>query len=143
MAKTYWEKLQDPKWQKKRLEVMNNASFCCEICGNSEFSLNVHHKEYISGREPWEYELNQLVCLCKSCHDSEHFIHDAFRKIVSTLPVDGPYSKSEVLTVLAGLTKTDYYDFLRLIDGEDCVYIKRMYDIGLKARNQMYGGKYD
>lgn len=35
-------------------------------------TLNVHHKEYIKGRKPWEYENEQLLTLCEECHEIEH-----------------------------------------------------------------------
>lgn len=34
--------------------------------------LNVHHKYYISGRKPWEYDNDALVTLCVKCHKEEH-----------------------------------------------------------------------
>ena len=33
MATTYSDKLKSPKWQKKRLEVLNLRGFKCEKCG--------------------------------------------------------------------------------------------------------------
>jgi methionyl-tRNA synthetase len=59
----YWEKLKDPRWQKLRLEAMQKADFHCERCGDGESTLNVHHKEYFKGREPWEYKPKQLLDL--------------------------------------------------------------------------------
>jgi len=39
--KTYYGLLKHPKWQKKRLEVMENAGFECEDCGSTTIpSLN-------------------------------------------------------------------------------------------------------
>ncbi len=34
--------------------------------------LNVHHKYYIHGKKPWEYENDALITLCESCHQSFH-----------------------------------------------------------------------
>ena len=62
---TYAEQLLDPRWQKKRLEVLDYADFACEICGDDESTLHVHHKHYIRGRKVWEYDNEQLVCLCR------------------------------------------------------------------------------
>lgn len=68
----YWEKLKDPRWQKKRLEIMSRDEFCCQSCGDSENPLSVHHRYYVSGREPWEYPGFALRTLCESCHSSTH-----------------------------------------------------------------------
>ncbi|MBK7887685.1 MAG: hypothetical protein IPJ86_10460 [Bacteroidetes bacterium] len=34
--------------------------------------MNVHHKKYILGNKPWEYNLEDLVTLCEGCHKSIH-----------------------------------------------------------------------
>ncbi len=36
LSKPYWQKLQDPRWQRKRLEILNRAGWKCEKCGNAE-----------------------------------------------------------------------------------------------------------
>jgi hypothetical protein len=66
--KSYAEKLKDPRWQKKRLEIMQRDGFKCLACGDTETSLQVHHKKYVSGKEPWEYLNSDLITLCEHCH---------------------------------------------------------------------------
>ena len=70
--KTYSEKLKDPRWQKKRLDILSRDNFKCQCCGNGELTLHVHHTKYIKGNDPWDYKDNFLVTLCELCHDSEH-----------------------------------------------------------------------
>jgi len=65
---TYSEKLKHPKWQKKRLEIMNRDKFQCQLCEDRDTTLNVHHKEYIDGADPWEYPSDLLITLCEDCH---------------------------------------------------------------------------
>lgn len=65
---TYSEKLKDPRWQRKRLEIMKRDEFTCRKCGDNETQLHVHHKQYINGNDPWEYDNKDLVTLCKDCH---------------------------------------------------------------------------
>lgn len=67
----YSEKLRNPKWQKKRLKVLERDNWECQICFDKESTLNVHHRYYEKGKEPWEYDLNVLVTLCEECHQSE------------------------------------------------------------------------
>lgn len=67
--KPYYEKLKDPRWQKRRLEVMERAGFKCEWCSDESETLNVHHWFYDKGKEPWEYDTGHLACLCESCHE--------------------------------------------------------------------------
>lgn len=51
---------------------MQRDSFTCLRCGDTETTLNVHHKKYIKGREPWEYELDNFETLCEVCHKVGH-----------------------------------------------------------------------
>jgi len=68
---TYQEKLKDPRWQKKRLEIMERDEFRCQYCGDDESTLNVHHYYYEKNKEPWDYNNDDLTTLCEDCHDSE------------------------------------------------------------------------
>lgn len=65
---SYADLLRDPRWQKKRLEVLNRAEFTCEQCEDSDSTLHVHHRYYVRGRKPWEYSDDALQCLCETCH---------------------------------------------------------------------------
>lgn len=67
---TYAEKLKDPRWQKKRLEILSRDGFSCWWCGDKETTLHVHHEAY-SG-EPWEIPEYCLITLCEECHNVEH-----------------------------------------------------------------------
>ena len=65
---TYQEKLKDPKWQKRRLEILQRDMWCCQICNNENDTLNIHHFQYRKGLEPWEYEDDELITLCEGHH---------------------------------------------------------------------------
>lgn len=67
----YYEKLKDPRWQKKRLEVFERDNFTCRGCGDKESMLTVHHCFYDNSLEPWEYPTSSLVTLCDKCHEGE------------------------------------------------------------------------
>jgi hypothetical protein len=69
--KTYSEKLRDPRWQRMRLEVMNRDEFTCQVCYDKAATLNVHHRWYRFGADPWDYPAEALVTLCESCHAEE------------------------------------------------------------------------
>ena len=52
--------------------------------------LNVHHKYYVRGKAPWEYEDDALITLCKDCHRKEHQLKiPVYRSIHSTRIVEG------------------------------------------------------
>jgi hypothetical protein len=60
---TYREQLLHPKWQKRRLEILNRAGFACEDCEDDQTTLHVHHKIYRKGAKAWEYA-TRPVALC-------------------------------------------------------------------------------
>jgi hypothetical protein len=66
--RSYSELLKDPKWQEKRLRIMDRDHFRCRICNTNEVTLNVHHKKYIKGKAPWEYSDADLLAVCEDCH---------------------------------------------------------------------------
>lgn len=63
----YSEKLKDPRWQSKRFEILERDGFMCTNC-KSEIHLHVHHLGYIFNKDPWQYENDMLITLCKDCH---------------------------------------------------------------------------
>jgi len=67
----YLEKLRDPRWQKKRLQILERDLFSCRICGDSESPLNVHHLYYCRNRAPWDYPHWALISLCEECHSND------------------------------------------------------------------------
>lgn len=68
--KSYSELLKDPRWQKKRLEILNRDKFECRCCGRDDKTLQVHHIIYETGRKPWEYNNDDLITLCEFCHET-------------------------------------------------------------------------
>lgn len=68
---SYSEKLKNPLWQKKRLEIFQRDNFRCTNggCFEDEKTLHVHHLDYISGREPWDYPNEYFMTLCEECHE--------------------------------------------------------------------------
>jgi len=66
--KTYLEQLRDPRWQKRRLEILERDEFQCQNCGSEDSELQIHHLAYRQNTAPWDYENNELITLCKDCH---------------------------------------------------------------------------
>ncbi len=62
----YKEKLLDPRWQKKRLEIFERDNFTCQCCEDKTITLHVHHKSYFEN--PWDTENSQLITYCSDCH---------------------------------------------------------------------------
>jgi hypothetical protein len=101
---TYFEKLKDPRWQKKRLEALQIADFHCQMCGDGTSTLHVHHKQYFKGRDPWEYDAMQLAVLCEDCHAAHHAEDDELHLVGSYLPLDGPWCRGSAASLIAGFS---------------------------------------
>ncbi len=67
----YAEKLKDPRWQKRRLQILERDKWSCQECGTDSKTLHVHHRFYDRGKEPWESPDHALVTLCEDCHEYE------------------------------------------------------------------------
>ena len=116
-ALSYSEKLRDPRWQRKRLEVMERAGFACESCGDNQSTLSVHHGYYESKREPWEYDSDTLWCLCEPCHKSAEGDRRDLVKAIGRLHPDKGGSVLEVLEVLCNAGLGEAYDLSTLLCG--------------------------
>jgi hypothetical protein len=67
----YSDKLKDPRWQKKRLEIFERDGWQCGFCGTKSETLHVHHLIYQHGKEPWDCHEENLLTLCSDCHQAE------------------------------------------------------------------------
>lgn len=62
----YADKLLDPRWQKKRLKILERDNWTCQLCQDTETSFHVHHKKY--NGNPWDTADEDLVSYCQDCH---------------------------------------------------------------------------
>jgi len=69
---SYSDRLRHPRWQKKRLQIMERDNWACYHCKKTDVTLNVHHQYYVLGRLPWQYPNDALITLCEVCHGREH-----------------------------------------------------------------------
>jgi len=98
----YSDKLKDPRWQKKRLEIFQRDDWGCVRCQNDKITLHIHHKEYIAGKDPWEYLDSDLETLCELCHAKENSKIIQIETFLKTLNIKfaiiplGLYDQSDV-----------------------------------------------
>jgi glutaredoxin len=102
----YSELLKDPRWQKKRLEIMARDKWTCGICQDAKNTLNVHHLKY--SKMPWDAPDGFLITLCEQCHQAEEAykrdnpaLRDLSKKagILATVLMDACIATSYRLTV--------------------------------------------
>lgn len=82
---TYAEKLKDPRWQKKRLEIMQRDNFTCQMigCHETEKTLHIHHLDYLNCKDsdgPWDYPDNYLITVCEDCHQEINELRPGYEK---------------------------------------------------------------
>lgn len=93
----YSEKLRDPRWQKKRLEILERDNWKCSFCGDDKTTLHVHHEEYI-GRDPWDAPADSLKAACEDCH--------SIVKVYECLQKNGIFVKAE--KIRSAIPVTDF-----------------------------------
>lgn len=103
----FWEKYKHPRWQEKRLRIMERAGFECEHCARPDKTLNVHHKFYRKGANPWDYADHELECLCEDCHEHAHGLKRALNSALAQIP---HHEIAQVLGYAAGLKMLRDYD---------------------------------
>jgi hypothetical protein len=91
---TYSEKLKDPRWQKKRLEILERDEFTCRDCGSKDKTLHVHHCHYERG-DPWNAHDGLLMTLCEGCHKLRGELEDVAKILLGHLLARLPNNSDE------------------------------------------------
>lgn len=81
---SYTEKLKDPRWQKKRLGVMQRDGFACRDCGSENKTLNVHHCAYV-GLDPWDAPESVMLTLCQECHKARQSLENRMHLLLGVM----------------------------------------------------------
>ena len=81
----YRKKLLDPRWQKKRLAILERDEWECQECFSTQNTLHVHHMWY-QGANPWDAPDEALVTVCENCHETQRDRRDeAERELLDVL----------------------------------------------------------
>jgi|GEM_PF-3177802 len=81
----YIDKLKDPHWQKKRLEIFKRDNFTCQYCQSKDKQLHVHHRYYVYKNDPWDYPNDALLTLCIDCHEEDECYKDDSSELLRTI----------------------------------------------------------
>ena len=99
---TYSDKLKDHRWQKKRLEILDRDNWSCQICGATDRTLHAHHVHYDNElQNPWEYNNDQIITLCDSCHSIEHECLQMSKDYLLITAITAGFNTSEKIDRLA------------------------------------------
>lgn len=73
--KEYEKALRTPQWRRFRDMILSSRGCGCEKhyvgCLGTK-RPEIHHPYYIEGHMPWEYDPDDLMVLCHSCHQTLH-----------------------------------------------------------------------
>jgi hypothetical protein len=111
MSDDFFERYRDPRWQRKRLEIMKRDDFECVHCCAKDKTLNVHHGYYERDKMPWEYEDETLHTLCEDCHKAIGDLTLSIRRVMGRIP------SLELLTEILGFIsamEASTYPWLRV-----------------------------
>lgn len=65
----YEEYLLTPHWKETRIKALRAAGYKCQLCGEHDVQLEVHHNTY---ENLWNEKPNDLIVLCDDCHSRHH-----------------------------------------------------------------------
>lgn len=105
---TYKEQLLDPRWQKKRLEILNRDEWSCQWCGEKTKTLHIHHFCYRYGKMAWESENDEMITLCNDCHKVTH--------ITTLTPIE---NKLIDLLRIGAETQNSFYKYLLTVANQE------------------------
>lgn len=127
---TYSEKLKNPKWQKKRLEILQRDNFKCTKCGDSETELQIHHLKY--NGEPWDAPNSNLITVCKHCH---FIIEDAKKHDFEIIGIEnGGFYKIVLLKDGIAYYSLDFSDLPQYLFAfsYNSISLKHLYNLSIK-----------
>ena len=108
----YSSQLRDPRWQKKRLVILEAAEWKCQRCRCETKELQCHHLIYRKGVNPWDYKDGEIVALCDDCHKGVSEIKARFEEeLLSSMMCCGDFSGDYELFIgylIGGTRQVDY-----------------------------------
>lgn len=64
-----------PKWKRVRAAALRRDSYQCQHCrryGRTREAKHVHHIKHVDEYPELSYRMDNLVSLCRECHNKEH-----------------------------------------------------------------------
>lgn len=63
------------KWKRKRQQILRRDGYMCQICkryGRMREATEVHHIQHLEDRPDLAFNNDNLISLCRSCHNAQH-----------------------------------------------------------------------
>lgn len=114
MKTAYADKLKHPKWQRRRLEILQRDNFTCQLCGDTETTLNIHHKKYHKG-EIWEYNDDELITYCEICHLVVEYFRKEYKSLILLASYNQPSDNDENIVNIVALLELDNEQYIVIL----------------------------
>lgn len=114
---TYSEKLKDPRWRQRRLEILERDEYACQDCGHESKSNHVHHIVYRFDCEVWEYPDNELKTFCASCHEQTTRYKKELKYLIDTkfAKIDRLYELKNLIQILSEFSEDEIMIFTKMM----------------------------
>ena len=73
-GRPYAERRQTKEWTILKKQVHRRDGYRCRLCGRDGVQLHVHHRTYKTYAEE---RLEDLITLCRTCHEHFHYLSEA------------------------------------------------------------------
>ncbi len=73
-ARPYADRRKTREWAALKRQVHRRDGYRCCLCGRGDVQLHVHHRTYATYAEE---RLEDLITLCRACHEHFHFLSEA------------------------------------------------------------------
>lgn len=100
---SYFAKYDDPRWQRKRLEILQRDDFACSFCSESDSTLHVHHGYYEANTDPWDYPNASLHTVCEECHKDAELLRKGLRSSAGCLWLESQNELMKAFNAMDGL----------------------------------------
>lgn len=57
------------EWYELSKKIKARDKNTCQMCGRNDRPVSVHHLIYHEGHKVWEYNDEELICICDRCHE--------------------------------------------------------------------------
>jgi len=128
-GQNYIELFKDPRWQKKRLEILERDEWACRLCCDEKTTLHIHHTWYDKNKKPWEYEDHQLITLCETCHEEEKIKSRRYLQDIQNIIRQHGYFSSDLQIISKALKDENVLTILYRIGMKNKKYLKNLMSI--------------
>lgn len=89
--------------------MLERDDWACQVCGDCETTLNIHHKYYVKDKNHWEYPIDAFLTLCEECHRTEYEdMANMEKELLLTLRKRG-FLSGDLISLLAGFHHLEFY----------------------------------